>query len=164
MTRDQRPTRTPLVRMLSPLRDFLATESAGALLIAAGAVVALVWANSPWSGSYFALRDIEVGYAPWHLKLTLAQWASDGALAIFFFLVGLELKREFLIGDLRRFGTAIVPILAAAGGVITPALFYLGVTSASSSLHGGALAPDSSASPGFSAWLSRARVSGTIAK
>lgn len=117
--------------------ELLRTETVGGAILLLMAALAIAWANSPWSGSYFALRDIEVGYAPWHLKLTLAQWASDGALAIFFFLVGLELKREFLIGDLRRFGTAIVPILAAAGGVITPALFYLGVTSASPSLHGG---------------------------
>ncbi len=73
----------------------------GALLVAA-AVIALVWANSPASESYFALRDFEFGYEPWHLELSLGAWAADGLLAIFFFLVGLELKREFVAGDLRQ--------------------------------------------------------------
>ena len=95
----------------------------GALLVAA-AVIALIWANSPASGSYFALRDFRIGYAPWHLELSLAAWASDGLLAIFFFLVGLELKREFIAGDLRQPSKSIVPVAAAVGGVIVPALIF----------------------------------------
>lgn len=108
-------------RILALLRQ----ETVGGGLLVAMAALALVWANSPAAGSYTGLRDLRVGYAPWQLDLTLGAWASDGLLTIFFFLVGLELKREFVAGDLRRFGTAIKPILAAAGGVATPALVYL---------------------------------------
>lgn len=67
------------------------------------AAAALIWANSPASEGYFALRDFRFGYEPWHLELSLGAWAADGLLAIFFFLVGLELKKEFVAGDLRSF-------------------------------------------------------------
>lgn len=76
--------------------EILRKETVGGILLVAAAVIALVWANSPASESYFALRDLRVGYAPWHLELSLGAWAADGLLAIFFFLVGLELKREFV--------------------------------------------------------------------
>ena len=66
-----------------------------------GTGAALLWANSPVGDSYFALRDFSFGYAPWQLELSIGQWSADGLLAIFFFLVGLELKREFVAGDLR---------------------------------------------------------------
>ncbi|HEY6800515.1 MAG TPA: Na+/H+ antiporter NhaA, partial [Agromyces sp.] len=91
------------------------------------AIVAMIWANSPAADSYFALRDFRIGYEPWHLDLSLGAWAADGLLAIFFFLVGLELKREIVVGDLRQFRTAIVPIAAAAGGVLVPALIYVAI-------------------------------------
>ena len=86
-----------------------------------------MWANSPAAESYFALRDITVGYEPWHLNLSLGAWAADGLLAVFFFLVGLELKREFVAGDLRQFSKAIVPVAAAVGGVAVPALVYAAI-------------------------------------
>lgn len=103
----------------------LRKEAVGGAMLVIAAVVAIVWANSPASDSYFALRDVRVGYAPWHLELSLGAWAADGLLAIFFFLVGLELKRELVSGDLRRFSTAVVPITAAIGGVVVPALIYI---------------------------------------
>ncbi len=109
------------------IAEVLRKETIGGALLVAMAVVALVWANSPWADQYFALRDVRFGYAPWHLELSLGGWAADGLLAIFFFLVGLELKREFVAGDLRRFSSAIVPIAAAAGGVAVPALIYLAI-------------------------------------
>lgn len=105
----------------------LRKESVGGMLLVAAAAIALVLANSPLSGAYTSLRDFEIGYEPWHLQLSLGAWAADGLLAIFFFLVGLELKREIVAGDLRRFSTAIVPVAAAVGGVIVPALIYLAV-------------------------------------
>lgn len=104
--------------------EILRKETVGGILLVAAAVIALVWANSPASESYFALRDLRVGYAPWHLELSLGAWASDGLLAIFFFLVGLELKREFVAGDLRSFSRSVVPIAAAVGGVAVPAVIY----------------------------------------
>jgi NhaA family Na+:H+ antiporter len=104
--------------------EVLRKETVGGALLVASAVIALIWANSPASGSYFALRDFSVGYEPWHLDLSLGAWAADGLLAIFFFLVGLELKREFIAGDLRQPSKSIVPVAAAVGGVVVPALIY----------------------------------------
>ncbi len=115
----------------------LRTETIGGALLVIAAVIGIVWANSPWSDIYFNLRDFEIGYAPLGLQLSLGQWASDGLLAIFFFLVGLELKREFVTGSLRKFSTAVVPITAAAGGVIVPAIIYSIVVSAHPELHPG---------------------------
>lgn len=105
----------------------LRKETVGGALLVLMAAIGILWANSPWAESYFALRDFEIGYEPWHLQLSLGDWAADGLLAIFFFLVGLELKREFVAGDLRRFSTAIVPVVAAVGGVIVPALVYVAI-------------------------------------
>jgi len=107
--------------------EILRKETVGGALLVAAAVIALVWANSPAAESYFALRDLKIGYEPWHLDLSLGAWAADGLLAVFFFLVGLELKREIVAGDLRNLGKAIVPVAAAVGGVAVPALIYAAV-------------------------------------
>ena len=107
--------------------EILRKETIGGLLLVSAAVAALIWANSPLSDGYFALREFRVGYAPWHLELSLGHWASDGLLAVFFFLVGLELKKEFVAGDLRNPARAIVPVAAAAGGVAVPAIIYAAV-------------------------------------
>jgi len=107
--------------------EILRKETVGGALLVIAAVIALIWANSPASDSYFALRDFKVGYEPWHLELSLGAWAADGLLAIFFFLVGLELKREFVAGDLRQLSKSVVPVTAAAGGVLVPALIYAAV-------------------------------------
>jgi NhaA family Na+:H+ antiporter len=104
--------------------EILRKETVGGALLVAAAVIALLWANSPASDSYFALRDFRIGYAPWHLELSLGAWAADGLLAIFFFLVGLELKREFIAGDLRQPSKSVVPVAAAVGGVLVPALVF----------------------------------------
>ena len=87
-------------------------------------MIALVWANTGWANGYSTLRDTRVGPAAWHLDLTLGQWAGDGLLAIFFFVAGLELKREFVAGDLRDPRRAAIPVLAAVGGVTVPALLF----------------------------------------
>jgi Na+:H+ antiporter, NhaA family len=100
-----------------------------------------VWANSPWAAGYHALRDLRVGPSALHLDLSLGTWAADGLLAIFFFVVGLELKREFVAGDLRDPGRAALPILAAIGGMAAPALVYAAVaaTSGPGALRGWAI-------------------------
>lgn len=115
----------------------LRKEAVGGFLLVVAAVVAIVWANSPASEAYFTLRDLRIGYEPWHLELSLGAWAADGLLAVFFFLVGLELKREVVAGDLRRFSTAIVPITAAVGGVVVPALIYTAIVWQQPSLREG---------------------------
>jgi Na+:H+ antiporter, NhaA family len=107
------------------IADVLRKETIGGALLLVGAVVALVWANSPWASGYEAMRAYTVGPAALHLDLSLATWAADGLLAIFFFVAGLELKREFVAGDLRDPRRAAVPIAAAVGGVVVPALVYL---------------------------------------
>lgn len=110
------------------IAEVLRQETVGGALLLLGTVVALIWINSPAGGSYEALRDFTVGPAALHLDLSLGTWAADGLLAIFFFVVGLELKREFVAGDLRDPKRAALPILAAAGGVAVPALIYVLVT------------------------------------
>ena len=94
----RRPETRPEIRFVA---DALRTETVGGLLLIGAALVALVWANSPWRESYEALKATVVGPAALHLDLDLATWAADGLLAIFFFVVGLELKRELVEGDLR---------------------------------------------------------------
>jgi NhaA family Na+:H+ antiporter len=103
----------------------LRKETVGGGLLLLAAVLALAWANSPWADSYAAVRDTRVGPASLHLDLTLGTWAADGLLAIFFFVAGLELKREFVAGDLRDPRKAALPVAAAVGGMAVPALLYV---------------------------------------
>lgn len=111
------------------LADVLRTETVGGGLLLLGAVAALLWANSPWRSGYAELGT----WVPFpgahavHLDLSLATWAADGLLAIFFFVVGLELKREFVAGDLRDPRRAALPVVAAMGGMVLPALCYVAV-------------------------------------
>lgn len=107
------------------ISQILRSETVGGALLLAATVIALVWANSPLAEGYFALRDFKIGPESLHLNLSLGGWAADGLLAIFFFVAGLELKREFVAGDLRNPAKAIVPIGAAIGGVIVPAVFFV---------------------------------------
>ena len=125
----------------SRIGDLLRQETVGGALLLVGTTVALVWANSPASDSYEALRDYRIGPAALHLHLSLGTWAADGLLAIFFFVVGLELKREFVAGDLREPRRAALPILAAVGGMVVPASIFLAVnaTTGDSALNGWAI-------------------------
>ncbi|WP_104523694.1 Na+/H+ antiporter NhaA [Blastococcus atacamensis] len=109
----------------SRIASVLRKETVGGVLLLIGTVVALVWANSPWAGSYESLRDLRVGPSSLHLDLPLGTWAADGLLAIFFFVAGLELKREFVAGDLRDARRAALPVAAAVGGMAVPALLYV---------------------------------------
>src|ERR671938_98417 len=107
------------------IADILRKETVGGALLLAAAAVALVWANSPWGAAYESLRDTRVGPASLHPDLTLGTWAADGLLAVFFFVAGLELKREFVAGDLREPRRAALPIAAAVGGMAVPARFLV---------------------------------------
>ena len=114
----------PLARLLSRLTHALEDEVFSGMLMVAAAVLALVWSNSPLRGSYEALSSTQVGPASLHLDLSVAHWAADGVLAIFFFAVGLELKQEFVVGSLRDLREAALPMIAAAFGMAGPALVY----------------------------------------
>ncbi len=111
----------------SRIATILRKETVGGTLLLASALFALLWANSAWADAYFDLAAVQVGPSVLHLDLTLATWAADGLLAIFFFVVGLELKREFVEGDLRDPARAALPIVAAVAGMAVPALFYVAV-------------------------------------
>jgi Na+:H+ antiporter, NhaA family len=119
----RRPSWTEAQYVAAALR----TETVGGALLLGAAMAAMIWANSPWRESYAALRDTVVGTPTLHLDLTLGHWAGDGLLAIFFFVAGLELKREFLVGELRTPAKAAVPVGAALAGVAVPAVFYTAV-------------------------------------
>ncbi|MFB0835251.1 Na+/H+ antiporter NhaA [Arthrobacter halodurans] len=114
------------------ITEILRKETVGGLVLIVAAAIAIVWANTPAAASYFALRDfhVSVPIPGLELDLSLGHWASDGLLAVFFFLTGLELKKEFVIGDLNRFSRAIVPVTAAFGGVLVPALIYVAFNAA----------------------------------
>jgi Na+:H+ antiporter, NhaA family len=121
------------------IADVLRRESVGGALLVTAAAIALIWANSPWAHVYTALGTFQVGPASLHLDLTLATWASDGLLAIFFFVAGLELKREFVAGDLREPARAALPVAAAVGGMIVPALLYTAINAGTDGLAGWAI-------------------------
>ena len=114
----------------SRITTILRKETVGGALLLFAAAVALVWANSPWSASYHSLTAFHVGTdrLGLHLDLSLGGWAADGLLAIFFFVVGLELKREFVAGDLRDASRAALPIAAAVGGMVVPAAIFVAFT------------------------------------
>ena len=109
----------------SRIAAVLRRETVGGALLLAAAVVALVWANSPWADAYLGLRNFTVGPSALHLELTLGEWAADGLLAVFFFVAGLELKREFVAGDLRDPRRAALPIVAAVAGMAVPATLFV---------------------------------------
>ena len=117
---------TPIERILSPFARFAQTESSGGIVLMAAALVAIVWANSPWGAAYEHLWETPVtaGFGPWALTYPLHYWINDGLMAVFFFLVGLEIKREFLAGELASVKRAALPIAAALGGMVVPALIY----------------------------------------
>lgn len=115
----------PSARERRYLTDALRTETVGGLVLMAAAVVALVWANSPLGDVYETVRDFHFGIPALGLDLSVAHWTADGALAVFFFVAGIELKRELVVGELRRPAAAALPVLAALGGMAVPAGVYV---------------------------------------
>lgn len=116
-------------RLLSPFEHFVHSESAGGLTLIAAALVAFAWANSPWAPGYFALREVTfgVGLGDWRLEKSLLLWVNDGLMAFFFFLVGLEIKREVLVGELSAPRDAVLAVVAALGGMVVPASIYAAI-------------------------------------
>ncbi|MBZ5739080.1 Na+/H+ antiporter NhaA [Nocardioides mangrovi] len=119
--------------------EVLRAETTSGVLLLLAATLALVWANSPWSDSYASLRDRVIGPDQLHLDLSVGGWAADGLLAIFFFVAGLELKREFVAGDLRDPRRAALPVAAAVGGMVAPALIYVAWNLGTDDLSGWAI-------------------------
>ena len=117
------------IRAIAPLRDFLRAESSGALLLMLAAAVALTWANSPWASSYESLWShvLRLSLADWGVELDLRHWVNDGLMTLFFLVVGLEIKRELTDGHLQSIRAALLPCLAAAAGMLAPALIYLAI-------------------------------------
>ena len=111
------------------IRDFVHDEAFGGILLLACAIVALVWANSPWKDRYYDLwhARVTLGTAQLYLTESLLHWVNDGLMAIFFFVVGLEIKREVLVGELASPRRAALPAIAALGGVLVPAAIYAAV-------------------------------------
>lgn len=116
-----------LKRRVSALQDFLRQEAAGGYVLMAAAAFALIVANSPLAEAYFSALETKVGFAvgPLALHETVLHWINDGLMALFFLLVGLEIKREVLDGELSRPSRVVLPGLAALGGVVAPALIYV---------------------------------------
>ena len=123
------PQATPIRKLVRPFQDFAARETAGGVLLLACTLVALAWANSPWAGTYVALwhTPVTVGFGPALLSYELHFWVNDALMALFFFVVGLEIKRELLAGELASARQAALPIVAALGGVLAPALLYFAI-------------------------------------
>jgi NhaA family Na+:H+ antiporter len=119
----------PIRRVLRPFREFARVEASGGIVLLAATSIALLWANSPWAPSYAALwhTPLTVGAGDVGLSMDLHHWINDGLMALFFFVVGLEIKREVLVGELADPRKAALPIAAAVGGMVVPALLYVAV-------------------------------------
>ena len=113
-------------RILTPFEEFIHRQTTSGLLLMALAVVALVLANGPLASAYEHVIHTLVSFniGDWTLEMTLHHWINDGLMALFFFVVGLELKREMLVGELANPRNAVMPIAAAVGGMVVPALIY----------------------------------------
>jgi NhaA family Na+:H+ antiporter len=128
--------------ILQPLQAFLETGAASGLLLLAAAAAALVWANSPWRESYGQVwrTDLFLRVGRWVVGEDLRGWIDDGLMALFFLVAGLEIKRELLTGELRDRRTAVLPVVAALGGMLVPALIYLAFTVGSEAARGWGMA------------------------
>jgi NhaA family Na+:H+ antiporter len=138
------PTRQPQLvdsvnqRFIRPLQDFLQKEASAGILLVATAIIALVWANSPWSDAYFDLwsTDMLLEVGSFEIHLTFKEFINDTAMVLFFFVVGLEIKRELTQGELRDPRQAALPIIAAFGGMIVPAIIFFSLNSGTDGADG----------------------------
>jgi Na+:H+ antiporter, NhaA family len=125
-------------RVVRPLQEFLSTSTASGTLLLAAAVLALLWANSPWASAYEAFWEtsLELRLGTWMIGEDLRHWVNDGLMSVFFLVVGLEIKREFLTGELRQWRAAALPVVGAIGGMIVPALLYLALNAGGAGARG----------------------------
>ncbi len=129
------------LKIISAFQDFFRTEAAGGILLLLFTAIALIWANSPWSENYTGLwqTDVTIGGGTLALTKPLILWINDGLMAIFFLLVGLEIKREVLAGELAAIRRAALPVAAALGGVLLPAVIFTAVNAGTSGAEGWAI-------------------------
>jgi NhaA family Na+:H+ antiporter len=137
-TRPAPPRSSAVARLLSPVQEFIRTESASGVVLIGAALIAFVWANSPWAAHYFAILDIPlgVGFGAWGLEKPLLLWVNDLLMAVFFFLVGLEIKRECMVGELAGWQKASLPVVGALGGMVVPALIYVALNPSEPAVRG----------------------------
>lgn len=130
--------RTLVAQLTGSVRSFVSTEAGSVGLLLAAVVVALVWANSPWSGAYAALWATEASVAVGGvgLSMDLAHWVNDGLMALFFFVIGLEVRYEISVGVLTQRRRVVIPALAGLGGMLVPVLLYVAVAPAGPALQG----------------------------
>jgi NhaA family Na+:H+ antiporter len=128
----------PIEQVLMPFQEFFRSKSTSGVLLIVSALAALIWANSPWAGSYAALWETRftVGFGAAALSKPVILWVNDGLMALFFFVVGLEIKREFLVGELSSRSQAVLPIAAAVGGMVVPATIFALINQGAPSLSG----------------------------
>jgi len=116
-------------RILTPFEEFIHRQTTSGFLLMCMAILALVMANGPLASAYERVLHTLIGLniGSWALEMSLHHWINDGLMALFFFVVGLELKREFLVGELAKPRNAVLPIAAAIGGMVVPALIYFAI-------------------------------------
>jgi len=130
--------KTPIDHILQPVSKFIHQEFMGGIILFINVIIAIAWVNSPWADSYHHLWEtkISVGFSDFIFKQPLHIWINDGLMAIFFFVIGLELKREFMAGELSTLKKASLPMVAALGGMLVPALIYFLINLGLESEHG----------------------------
>ncbi|HTU80251.1 MAG TPA: Na+/H+ antiporter NhaA [Solirubrobacteraceae bacterium] len=158
--------RTAWARSLAaPVRDFLGTETGGASVLLAGTILALLWANSPWSHSYMSLWStrLAVRIGASGISLDLRHWVNEGLMTLFFLVVGLEAKREFDLGELRERRRLAIPVMAALGGMSVPVAIYLAFNAGGPGAHdwGAAMSTDTAFALGAAAVLTPRRATRT---
>ncbi|MDP8926145.1 MAG: Na+/H+ antiporter NhaA [Actinomycetota bacterium] len=128
----------PVVKIVRPFQEFADRASSGGIALIAAAIVALVWANSPWGDSYTQLwaTELSVGLGGFSMEKDLTHWINDGLMAVFFLVVGLEIKREILVGELSSPRRAALPIAAAIGGAVLPAVIYVAINFGTEGVYG----------------------------
>ena len=125
-------------KISTPFEHFIHAQTTTGIILMFMTVLALILANTPLTEtySYFFHAKVDLSVDTWEFSHTIHHWINDGLMAIFFFIIGLEIKREILVGELSNIKIAILPILAAIGGMVFPALIYLAINSGSASVSG----------------------------
>lgn len=128
----------PIDRVLHPFKEFAGKEASGGIVLILCLVAALAWANSPWASSYnnFWHTELNVSFGSFTLSKSLLHWINDGLMSLFFFVIGLEIKREILVGELATARRAAFPIAAALGGMLVPALIYFSINAGKPTVSG----------------------------